>query len=165
MTCPSLVEIGSKTAQKNSAQTKKQTDKQTDRHYENNGHLAVNLEQSGAGKVTPGMSKHLLGRRELLARHQAPRRWREVDRATHDVVHVADVAFDRLARDDDDVVDDETAPAVAATARRRRPTGRRRVHRRQHKLISTGLQSNEPTITVSKTTKVNARALRGKMVR
>jgi len=29
-----LIEIGSKTAEKNSAQT--------DRHYENNGHLAVN---------------------------------------------------------------------------------------------------------------------------
>jgi len=33
-----LIEIGSKTADKNSAQT----DRQTDRHYENNGHLAVN---------------------------------------------------------------------------------------------------------------------------
>jgi len=44
--CPSLIEIGSKTAEKNSAQTNKQTDRQTDRqtnrHYENNGHLAVN---------------------------------------------------------------------------------------------------------------------------
>jgi len=47
---PSLIEIGSKTAEKNSAQTNrqtnrqtdKQTDRQTDRHYENNGHLAVN---------------------------------------------------------------------------------------------------------------------------
>jgi len=29
-------------AEKNSAQTNEQTDKQTDRHYENNGHLAVN---------------------------------------------------------------------------------------------------------------------------
>jgi len=28
--CPSLIEIGSKTAEKNSAQTNKQTDKQTD---------------------------------------------------------------------------------------------------------------------------------------
>jgi len=40
-----LIEIGSKTAEKNSAQTNKQTDKtdrQTNRHYENNGHLAVN---------------------------------------------------------------------------------------------------------------------------
>jgi len=36
--CPSLIEIGSKTAEKNSAQT----NKQTNRHYENNGHLAVN---------------------------------------------------------------------------------------------------------------------------
>jgi len=40
--CPSLIQIGSKTAEKNSAQTKRQTNKQTDRHYENNGHLAVN---------------------------------------------------------------------------------------------------------------------------
>jgi len=43
--CPSLIEIGSKTAEKNSAQTNRQTDKtdkQTDRHYENDGHLAVN---------------------------------------------------------------------------------------------------------------------------
>ena len=40
--CPSLIEIGSKTAEKNSAQTNRYTDKQTDRHYENNGHLAVN---------------------------------------------------------------------------------------------------------------------------
>jgi len=45
--CPSLMEIGSKTAEKNPAQTNKQTNKQTnrqtDRHCENNGHLAVNL--------------------------------------------------------------------------------------------------------------------------
>jgi len=40
--CQSLIEIGSKTAEKNSAQTNKQTNKQTDRHYENNDHLAVN---------------------------------------------------------------------------------------------------------------------------
>jgi len=32
--CPSLIEIGSKTAEKNSAQT--------NRHYKNNGQLAVN---------------------------------------------------------------------------------------------------------------------------
>jgi len=41
-----LIEIGSKTAEKNSAQTNKQTnrqaDRQTGRHHENNGHLAVN---------------------------------------------------------------------------------------------------------------------------
>jgi len=35
---PSLIQIGSKTAEKNSAQT----NRQTERHYENNGHLAVN---------------------------------------------------------------------------------------------------------------------------
>ena len=40
--CPSLIEIGSKTAEKNSAQTNRQTDRETHRHYENNGHLAVN---------------------------------------------------------------------------------------------------------------------------
>ena len=33
-----MIEIGSKTAEKNSAQT----NRQTDRHYENNGYLAVN---------------------------------------------------------------------------------------------------------------------------
>jgi len=37
-----LIEIGSKTAEKNFAQTNRQTNRQTDRHYENNGHLAVN---------------------------------------------------------------------------------------------------------------------------
>jgi len=36
--CPSLIEIGSKTAEKNSTQR----NRQIDRHYENNGHLAVN---------------------------------------------------------------------------------------------------------------------------
>ena len=45
--CPSLIEIGSKTAEKDSAQTNKQkTDRQTNRHYENNGHLAVNQQFS-----------------------------------------------------------------------------------------------------------------------
>jgi len=39
--CPSLIQIESKTAEKNSAQTNRQTDRQTDRHYENNGHLAM----------------------------------------------------------------------------------------------------------------------------
>jgi len=33
-----LIEIGSKTAEKNSTQT----NTQTNRHYENNGHLAMN---------------------------------------------------------------------------------------------------------------------------
>jgi len=37
--CPSLIEIGSKTAEKNSAQTDRQTERQTNRHYEK---LAVN---------------------------------------------------------------------------------------------------------------------------
>ena len=36
---PSLIQIGSKMAEKT---LHKQTDKQTDRHYENNGHLAMN---------------------------------------------------------------------------------------------------------------------------
>jgi len=51
--CPSLIQIGSKTAEKNSAQTNKQKDKQTNRHYENNGHLAVNQKETRreAGKI------------------------------------------------------------------------------------------------------------------
>jgi len=40
--CPGLIEIGSKKAEKHSAQTNKQTDRETNRHYENNGRLAVN---------------------------------------------------------------------------------------------------------------------------
>jgi len=36
------MEIGAKTAEKNSAQTNRQTDRQINRHYENIGHLAVN---------------------------------------------------------------------------------------------------------------------------
>ena len=44
--CPSLIEIGSKTAEKNSAQT----NKQTNRHYENNGHLAVNQKIDTTGQ-------------------------------------------------------------------------------------------------------------------
>jgi len=39
--CPSLIQIGSKTAEKNSTQNK-QTNRQTNRHYENKGYLAVN---------------------------------------------------------------------------------------------------------------------------
>jgi len=48
--CPSLIQIGSKTAEKNSAQT----NRQTDRHYENNGHLAVNqyLDVELGGPIT-----------------------------------------------------------------------------------------------------------------
>jgi len=37
-----LIEIGSKAAERNSAQT----NRQTNRHYENNGHLAVNQKTS-----------------------------------------------------------------------------------------------------------------------
>jgi len=41
--CPSLTEIGWKTAEKTlHKQTNRQTDKQTNKHYENNGQLAVN---------------------------------------------------------------------------------------------------------------------------
>jgi len=43
------MEIGLKTAEKNSAQTNKQTDRQTDRHYENNDHLAVNQNTAESG--------------------------------------------------------------------------------------------------------------------
>jgi len=44
-----LIKIGPKTAEKNSAQTNKQTDRQTNRHYENNGHLAVNQKKRPQG--------------------------------------------------------------------------------------------------------------------
>jgi len=51
-----LIEIGSNTAEKNSAQTNKQTnkqtDRQTDRHYENNGHLAVNQNMFVCSKLS-----------------------------------------------------------------------------------------------------------------
>jgi len=50
--CPSLIEIGSKTAEKNSAQT----NKQTDRHYENNGHLAVNQKFGLAASSVTGLA-------------------------------------------------------------------------------------------------------------
>jgi len=39
--CPSLIQIGSKTAEKNSAQTNRQ--------YENNGYVAVNQKQNLTG--------------------------------------------------------------------------------------------------------------------
>ena len=60
--CQSLIEIGSKTAEKNSAQT----NRQTNRHYKNNGHLALNqfygdrprgTPQSGELNIT-GVAKH-----------------------------------------------------------------------------------------------------------
>jgi len=41
---PSLIQIGSKTAEKKLC-TNKQTNRQTNRHYENNGHLAVNQKE------------------------------------------------------------------------------------------------------------------------
>ena len=53
--CPSLIEIGSKTAEKNSAQT--------NRHYENNGHLAVNQQYS----VVPITADLYLFKRNLEA--------------------------------------------------------------------------------------------------
>jgi len=56
-----LIEIGSNTAEKNSAQTNRQTNKQTNRHYENNGHLAVNqfLESLGESMPTLKIGVHL----------------------------------------------------------------------------------------------------------
>jgi len=44
-----LIEIGSNSAEKNSAQTDRQTDRQTNQHthYVNNGHLAVNQNSPG----------------------------------------------------------------------------------------------------------------------
>jgi len=43
-----LIEIGSKAAEKISAQT----NRQTDRHYDNNGHLAVNQQLSAVAELT-----------------------------------------------------------------------------------------------------------------
>ena len=43
--CPSLIQIGSKTAEKNSAQT--------NRHYKNNGHLAVNQNSHSTKREQP----------------------------------------------------------------------------------------------------------------
>jgi len=63
--CPSLIQIGSKTAEKNSAQTNKQTNKQTDRHYEHNGHLAVNQLLHTAKK-----------RQQHNSKTETARRWR-----------------------------------------------------------------------------------------
>jgi len=65
---PSLIQIGSKTAEKNSAQTNRQTDTQTDRHYENNGHLAVNQHNDDPTSLT---FKHhyFYRRRYMLARY------------------------------------------------------------------------------------------------
>jgi len=57
-----LIEIGSKTAEKNSAQTDKQTNKQTDRHYENNGHLAVNQELKISKKMVRQQFCYYYGR-------------------------------------------------------------------------------------------------------
>jgi len=75
---PSLIQIGSKTAEKNSAQTNKQTDRQTDkqtnRHYENNGHLAVNQQANntrygdGAGNTVEENSSVF----SLIRMHQLP---------------------------------------------------------------------------------------------
>jgi len=52
-----LIEIGSKTAEKNSAQT----NRQTIRHYENNGHSAVNQkERRKEGKKKKPQGKNIM---------------------------------------------------------------------------------------------------------
>ena len=58
--CPSLIQIGSKTAEKNSAQTNRQRDRQTNRHYENNGHLADKLEQQEIVSKSQSMKADLV---------------------------------------------------------------------------------------------------------
>jgi len=62
---PSLIEIGSKTAEKNSAQkqTDKQTDRQTNIHYENKCHLLF-LQQfppCGRSRASPLFSRTVPG--------------------------------------------------------------------------------------------------------
>ena len=54
--CPSLIEIGSNTAEKNTAQT----NRQTDRHYENNGHLAVNQFSGPYDIIRMGETRHFI---------------------------------------------------------------------------------------------------------
>jgi len=56
-----LIEIGSKTAEKNSAQT----NRQTNRHYENSGHLAVNQLQAVCSSWRPTNSIEALKARHI----------------------------------------------------------------------------------------------------
>jgi len=64
--CPSLIEMGSKTAEKNSAQTNRQTDKLTD---ENDGHLAVNQKE---GREREGREEEKRGEQEQQQQQQQP---------------------------------------------------------------------------------------------
>jgi len=70
-----LIEIGSKTAEKNF------TDRQTNRHYENNGHLAVNQKLSKvieAIRIAAG-EQHCLQFSDFIHRYiiiLTERRWR-----------------------------------------------------------------------------------------
>ena len=74
--CPSLIEIGSKTAEKNSAQT----NRQTDRHYENNGHLAVNQKEKKRQYIIHSSKAYPVGTAETnsstpsLTENKAPKR-------------------------------------------------------------------------------------------
>ena len=59
----------------------KQTNRQTNRHYENNGHLAVNQNCSANGKVTRnGVVAHVCDMRQLKSWHSAPTAWMHRDR-------------------------------------------------------------------------------------
>ena len=51
--CPSWIKIGSKTAEKNSAQT----NRQTNRHYENNGHWSLGRQPIMYKRLPAGMSR------------------------------------------------------------------------------------------------------------
>ena len=68
-----MIEIGSKTAEKNSAQT----NRQTNRHYENNGHLAVNQKYHNSidYETTPIASARLFAAVSALSysREQKPK--------------------------------------------------------------------------------------------
>ena len=68
--CHSLIEIGSKTAEKNSAQTNKQTERQTNRHYENNRHFAVNQKTRISGESNTAADRGHVTRRPC---HVVPR--------------------------------------------------------------------------------------------
>ena len=73
----------------------------------------------------------------LLAHHELFGWRRQVHGSTDNVVHIVDVLFDCFARDLHVVVDDEASTTSSTSASVL--TDRRRVHRRQHKLIRTNL--------------------------
>jgi len=103
-----------------------------------NNTVEMNHEESWAGQAASRCREHLINRWKLFAIHQSSGRWSQVNRMTNDIVHVADVTFDRLTRYEHYVVDDEaTAAATSTTCWLADRCG---IHRSQHKLISSRLE-------------------------